>query len=164
MKGRYPTVDDFTCANKSALRYFIMHYLLSHPVQDTATNKMQMEASAKKAAEAAVKEAKPAAASAKKAAFVFDFFQPASKAAEASASPADVDAQKHFCTDCGRALSRKFDAGRCKCGTGPGSGGSHAGTGGSRAGTGGSRAGAGRPRIHPLALEAAGVKTALEGS
>jgi len=82
--------------------------------------------------------------------FVFDFFQPASKAAEASASPAKVDAQKHFCTDCGRAFSTKQHATRCKCGTGPGSG--------------GVRAGAGRPRIHPLALEAAGVKTALEGS
>ena len=150
--------------------------------------------------------------------FVFDFFQPASKAAEASASPAKVDAQKHFCTDCGRAFSTKQHATRCKCGTGPGSGGvrAGAGSGGVRAGagsgaggvragaaeasaspakvdaqkhfctdcgrafstkqhatrckcgtgpgSGGVRAGAGRPRIHPLALEAAGVKTALEGS
>jgi hypothetical protein len=117
MNGRYPTNDDFTCANKSALRYFIMHYLLVHPVQDNAT-----------------------------------------KAAATSASSAEVHAQNHFCTDCGRAFSTKFNAGQCNCGTGPGSGGVRAGSGRVRAGagsggggvragagSGGVRAGAGRP-------------------
>jgi hypothetical protein len=50
------------------------------------------------------------------------------------------------CANCGKEFSTKQNAARCKCGKGPGSGGSRAGSGGVRAGSGGVRAGSGGVR------------------
>jgi hypothetical protein len=111
MKGRYPTNDDFTCANKSALRYFIMHYLLVHPVQDNATKAAAAKAVADKSDKVIAGDKAAIISPADGKPFVFDFFQPASIASEGSSLAADV--KEHFCTGCGHVFSTKQHATRC---------------------------------------------------